>query len=138
MAVYKWQRRRTASFGETWVPFARVELLDKKGTPHLLSLQIDSGAVVSLLRNSVGHLLGLRPKDGERIELSSVGGVGTTAYLHRLQTRFDEHLNIPVIYAIADSESVPNLLGRRDIFDMLAVCFDPQEKQTSLHLPQTR
>lgn len=56
MSIHKWRRLPTKYFGEVWVPFAHIQLEDSTGKLHALSLQIDSGAVVSLLSRSVAKL----------------------------------------------------------------------------------
>ena len=50
MALYKWRRRQTRFFGETWVPVAQIELRSNSGAFQAIALQVDSGAVVSILR----------------------------------------------------------------------------------------
>jgi hypothetical protein len=135
MAVYKWQRRQTRHFGEVSVPLAEIDLQGRSGDFHSFALQIDSGAVVSLLRRSVGDLLGLNLTAGRKVDLVSVGGASTIAYVHNLQTRFDGSLTLGVPYAIADSETVPNLLGRLGVFDRLQASFDPSLSQTVIGPP---
>jgi hypothetical protein len=132
MPVFKWQRRATVHFGEAWVPFAQVDVRDSTGRFRSFSLQIDSGAVVSLLRRSTGDLLGVQTTNGRRIELGSVGGRTTVAHVHALPTRFSETMVFPVEYAIAETESVPNLLGRRGVFDNLQIDFDSTLAHTML------
>lgn len=87
---------------------------------------------MSLLRRSAGDLLGVQTANGRRIELGSVGGGTTVAHVHTLPTRFSETLVFPVEYAIAESESVPNLLGRRGVFDNLQIDFDSTLTHTIL------
>jgi hypothetical protein len=132
MPVHKWQLRETTHFGEVWVPFAQVDIKGSDGRFRSFGLQIDSGAVVSLLRQSAGELLGIDVEQGRRIELGSVGGSTTVAYVHKFTTRFSDNLVFPVEFAIADNESVPNLLGRRDVFDSLQVDFDSTLANTKL------
>lgn len=135
MQVSKWQRRATAHFGEVWVPFADVDIRDSGGRFRSFALQIDSGAVTSLLRRSAGELLGVAIETGRRIELRSVGGSTVVAYVHELYTRFGDTLAYPVPYAIAETESVPNLLGRRGVFDLLQVDFDASLQETLILFP---
>lgn len=61
-----------------------------------------------------------------------MGGARTTAYLHAIPTRLGTISAIPVPYAIADNEDVPNLLGRRGVFDELQVDFDPTLSETRI------
>ncbi len=57
MAVHNWRRRETKHFGDVWVPFAQVGIRRADGKFQSLAVQIDSGAVVSLLRRSAADLL---------------------------------------------------------------------------------
>jgi hypothetical protein len=78
----------------------------------------------------VADLLGLDLNAGRKVDLAGVGGASTIAYLHNLHTRFDGSLILEVPFAIADSETVPNLLGRLGVFDRLQVSFDPCLRET--------
>ncbi len=57
MAIHKWRKRPTKYFGEVWVPFAQVEFQRSDESFQAFVLQVDSGAVVSLLRCSVADVL---------------------------------------------------------------------------------
>ncbi len=135
MAVHSWQRRPTRYFGEVWVPIVPIALQGVDGQFQPLALQIDSGAVISLLRRSTADLLGIDWETGREIELSSVGGAPTRAHLHSIMTEFPGVTRRPVQFAIAESESVPNLLGRVDVFESIQIQFDPTSKDTTLLPP---
>ena len=89
MPVYKWLERPTKYFGTVLVPFARVELRRTDGVFQPMALQIDSGAVISTLRRSSAKLLGLALESGRPVDLKSVGGSVTPAFVHEITTRFD-------------------------------------------------
>lgn len=135
MPVHKWRRMPTQFFGEVLVPFAQVELRKTDGTFQAIILQIDSGAIVSLLSKSVAELLGLELEKGKRVELGSVGGQRTTAFVHVVHARFDEGIHYPVRFAFATKEDVPNLLGRLDVFDTLQISFDATLAETRVTPP---
>lgn len=135
MVLHKWSRRRTRHFGEVWVPLAHIELRLSDSNFQAFVVQIDSGAVVSLLRRSVADLLGMELESGRRVELGGVGGARTVAYVHELFTRFSETIAFPVPYAIAHTESVPNLLGRLGVFDRLQIDFDASVRETGFAAP---
>ena len=61
MAFFPWHRQTTKQLGETWVPRAEVHLrmADETEGYQAFALQVDSGAVISLLRRSVADILGL-------------------------------------------------------------------------------
>jgi len=130
MPVYKWQQRPTKHFGEVLVPFARVELQRGDGIFQPVALQIDSGAVISTLRRSSAALLGLELESGRPIDLRSVSGGITRAFVHEITTQFDPHMTLRLPFAVMDSETVPNLLGRLGVFDRVQVHFDPTLDET--------
>jgi len=135
MAVHKWRQRQSRHFGTVWVPYAQIELQAVHGVFQPLALQIDSGAIVSILRRSVAALLGIKLEGGRRIELGSVGGGSTVAYAHEIQTKFADDIAYSVPFAFAETESVPNLLGRLGVFDLLQIDFDATLTQTEIRSP---
>ncbi len=130
-----WFRRRTQYFGDVWTPLITTELRSISGRYVPFVLQIDSGAVISLLERSAGSILGLNVESGRRIILSSVGGSETVAWVHEIPMRISEGLEIVVPFAVADSESVPPLLGWTGVFDKLRICFDPVMHCCTFELP---
>lgn len=135
MVLHKWRERPSRHFGNVWVPLAQVELQGAGETYQSLAIPIDSGAVVSLLRRSVAELLGLELESERRIDVGGVGGGKTIAYVHTITTKFADAIIHPVRYAIAETEKVPNLLGRLDVFDHLQIDFDGALQETSVATP---
>lgn len=135
MGVYSWRRRRTEHFGDVWVPFAEIELQLADGGFQAFAVQIDSGAVISLLRRSVADLLGVPLERAEKIELGAVGGNRLVVFRHELVCRIDKDATLTVPFAIAEREDVPNLLGRLGVFDTLQVNFDASLHATSITEP---
>ena len=136
MAAHKWRQRHTDQFGDVWFPIALVELWCRDNGFETFAFQVDSGAIVSLLRRSATDELGIELTEGQPISLSGVGGARTSAYLHEIRTRFDDNVELNVPYAIAESNEVPNLLGRRGVFDRLQIEFDPRLRVTRIMAPQ--
>lgn len=131
MSTYKWRRQPTKYFGDTWVPYVEIHLQRHDGGFEALSIQADTGAVISLLRRSVADLLGLDFARGREVELGAVGGMPVKARVHEIQTRFGTDSRIlPGPFAIAESEQVPNLLGRRAFVDAFQFHFDPTLEET--------
>lgn len=135
MPIYKWRRVPTKHFGEVWAPFAHVEIANSRNEYQAFSLFVDSGAVVSLLRRSVADLLEIDLTSGREVELGSVGGARTEAYVHDLQIRIAPDLSFAAPFAIATNETVPNLLGRLGIFDVLQVDFDATMNEVGISTP---
>lgn len=133
MPVYSWRRRATRHFGNILVPYADISLQGAGGTHYEFALQVDSGATISLLKASAADVLGIRRLSDRRIELSSVAPSKVGAYIHVISTRLNENWPpIAVPYAIADTEDVPNLLGRIGVFDQLQVDFDVSLSETRI------
>lgn len=135
MPIYKWRRIPTKYFGKVWSPFAQVEFRKSDGDFQAFALLVDSGAVVSLLRRSVAELLGIDLTAGREIELRSVGGARTKAYVHDLPIRFGTNINLTVPFAFATNEEVPNLLGRQGVFDLLQIDFDATLHEVGITAP---
>jgi hypothetical protein len=132
MPTYEWRRRRTRHFGEVWVPFAEIDLRRADGRYQPLAIQIDSGAVISLLRRSVAELLGINLEAGAKIDLGSVGGNSVVAFRHEIEARLGDGFDMRVSFAIAEREDVPNLLGRVGFFDNLQIDFDASLQETRI------
>ncbi len=135
MPVYSWRRRSTKHFGAVWVPYAEVEIQGQDNRFQAFAIQVDSGAVVSLLRRSVAELLQIELESGRKVNLAAIAGGKTLAYVHELQTRFGDGIELSVPFAIAETESVPNLLGRHAVFDRLQVDFDASLQETRITPP---
>ena len=108
MAVHKWRKRPTKYFGEVWVPYAQIEVQRPDGGFQAVALQVDSGAVISLLRRSVADLIGIELQSGRRVELGSVGDATVPAYVHDVVTRFADNITCTIPFAFATVESVRN------------------------------
>jgi len=137
MGAFRWRRRSTRYFCEVWVPYAEIRLRRSDGAYQPFAMQIDSGAVISLLRRSIADLLGVPLEGGQRVEMSAVVGGAVTAFRHDLEFRVgDGTLTFRAPFAIAEREDVPNLLGRLGIFDALQIEFDPRLKETRISAPR--
>jgi hypothetical protein len=135
MAVFAWRRRLTRHFGEQWVPFAEVRLRSKAGRWHGLSLEVDSGAVVSVLRRSAADLLGIDYKSGEAIDLASVGSLPQRYAIHKLEAQIGDLPAFELRIAFAEREDVPNLLGRLDVLDRFQIDLDVSLEETRFSAP---
>lgn len=135
MAQFAWRSYPTRHFGPQLIPFAELGLKDRDDRWRSFSVQVDSGASISVLARSAGELLGLDVERGERIELAGVSAGPQTYYVHRVQARIAEAPIGAIRIAFADRENVPNLLGRLDVFDRLQVDFDPSVRETAFRAP---
>lgn len=130
MPSFAWRRRMTRHFGEQWTPFAELDLKSVSGHWCVVSVQVDTGAVVSVFRRSTAKLLGINLGDGVPIDLAGIGAVPRTYYLHRLSARIGDLPQFTIRVAVAESEETPNLLGRLDVFDRFQMILDPDHTET--------
>jgi len=110
-------------------PIAHVYLQSKDGTWYLFYPYVDSGADTSLFTKGDVSLLGLDLYDGEYSPIVGIGKVMMPAYIHNVKMRIGEEV-MNVSIAFADSNEVPRLLGRTDIFKRFRVIFDEANLQT--------
>jgi hypothetical protein len=135
MATFAWRRRDTRHFGEQWVPFAEQFLKSTTGRWYPLSVQVDTGAVISVFPRSVCALLGADLESGERVELSGVGAQPRAYDLHKFPAKIGDLPEFPTRVAISEKEDVPSLLGRLDMMDRLQLDFDASLQETRVSNP---
>ncbi|MBI5866544.1 MAG: hypothetical protein HZB38_18920 [Planctomycetes bacterium] len=99
------------------------------------SLQIDTGAIITVLRRSAAALLGLELEAGDPIDLGSVGGYPHRYFVHQLEATIADLGPIPLRVAIAEIEAVPNLLGRLDVLDRVQIDLDVSLEETRFSHP---
>ena len=95
---------------------------------------MDSGADISLLTRSDCELLGLKLRGGVYRPMSGIGRVEIPAYVHEVPIRIgDEEFDVRV--AFADSDEVPRVLGRSEIFKRFLITFDEANLRTVFEVP---
>lgn len=120
-------------YGTLHRPNAKVYLLTQRGTwlPHYML--VDSGADYTLIPKSIGDFLGLRKKATEHLFKSGgVGGGSIWVVMRRVQMRIGPH-QFPADVGWTNSDEVPLLLGRADVFDRFEVHFKQRERVTEFH-----
>jgi hypothetical protein len=86
---------------------------------------VDSGADMSLFNRSDAEYLGLSLTQGEYHPIAGVGRVLIPAYVHPVKMRIGDS-TLDVKAAFADSDEVPRLLGRTDVFTHFKITFVEQ------------
>jgi len=81
-----------------------------------------------ILARSFGELFGHKIKKGKKIRLKGIGSE-IAAYIHKMDLLIGKH-EIPLDVAIADTDNIPNLLGRKTLFDLFEIRFKNLKKQT--------
>jgi hypothetical protein len=109
--------------GTIYRPKARVHLQSLSSEWYAFWVYIDSGADLSLFTRADAKLLGLSLREGEYRPIMGIGKVLVPAYVHCVSLKIEDTV-LPVKVAFADSDEVPRLLGRKDVFCRFRVTFD--------------
>lgn len=120
-----------SKLGVVYRPIAHVYLQSKNSTWYLFYPYVDSGADTSLFPKSDASLLKLNLYQGNYSPIIGIGKVMMPAYIHNVKMRIGETI-IKVNIAFADSDEVPRLLGRTDIFKHFKITFNEANLQTIL------
>lgn len=127
---FRFTQGRSEIYGTVHRPGAKVYILTERGTwlPH--SMLVDTGADYTLLPRSIGEFLGFRRKADERLyRAGGVGGGTIRVVMRRVMMRLGRH-EFSADVGWSDSDEVPLLLGRSDVFDLFDVHFLQRERVT--------
>lgn len=115
-------------------PTARIFLQSTKNEWYAFRVYIDSGADISLFTKTDAKLLGLNLYKGEHRPIIGIGKTLIPAYTHKVKMKIEETtLNINASFA--DSDEVPRLLGRTDIFKHFKITFNEQNLEVIFESP---
>ncbi|MFH1386908.1 MAG: hypothetical protein ABIH50_04515 [bacterium] len=92
-------------------------------------MYVDSGADVSIMMRSFGELFGHDLNKGKKIRLKGIGPNHINAYVHNMDVLIGKHTEL-IEVAIAENDNMPNILGRRNVFDLFGIRFMNLEQQT--------
>lgn len=129
MTSYDWLEEYSESFGIVKRPVAGIHIKDRNSLWRAITMYVDSGADVSIMQSSFGELFGHTVKKGRRIRLKGVGKEEICAYVHKMDLLIGSH-EIRTDVAIGENDDVPNILGRKDIFNLFEVQFKNKEEAT--------
>lgn len=129
MSRYHWREEASTSFGLIKRPVAEIHIKDKNGHWRAITMYIDSGADVSIITKSFGELFGHKIEKGRKIKLKGIGNTELVAYVHKMTLLIGKK-SVHVDVAIAENDCVPNILGRREIFDLFEIQFKNLKQQT--------
>lgn len=110
-------------------PIAHVHIQSKDGTWYLFYPYVDSGADTSLFTKGDASLLKLNIYKGENSPIVGIGKIMIPAYIHNVKIKIGE-TTVNAKIAFADSNEVPRLLGRTNIFQHFKIIFDEANLQT--------
>jgi hypothetical protein len=115
--------------GIIYRPTARVYLQSTKGEWFAFRVYIDPTADISLFTKSDAKILELDLYQGEYRPIIGIKKVLITAYMNKVKMKIgDTILNANVSFA--ESNEVPRLLGRTDVFKHFKITFDEQNLET--------
>ncbi|MDD4178642.1 MAG: retropepsin-like aspartic protease [Candidatus Margulisbacteria bacterium] len=122
MIDFSWREDLSESFGKVKRPVAEIFVKDKAGNWRALTMIVDSGADASVINRSFGELFGHDLEKGRPIKIKGFGEQEIAAYVHNMRLKIGEdELDAKVV--IADIEKGPNVLGRKDIFNVFEIQF---------------
>ena len=115
--------------GIIYRPKAKIFLQCTTNEWYAFWVYIDSGADISLFTKTDAKLLGLNLYHGEYRPIIGIGKILIPAYTHKVNLKIEETI-LKTNASFADSDEVPRLLGRTDVFPRFRITFDQQKLQT--------
>jgi len=133
--VFPYRREYSDLTGEIHRPIAKIYLQAKNKKWRSFTLYADAGADITLLPKSACTGLGFNMKTGKPGHVGGITRGKIKVYVHELNTKLGEE-TFKARIAFAQTENIPPLLGRTDIFDHFKVCCNNKQKETAFILPQ--
>ena len=81
---------------------------------------------MSLFRKSDAKLIGLDLYNGAYHPMMGIGKTLLPTYTHKVKMKIEE-TTMEVLVSFADSDEVPRLLGRTDVFKHFKITFDEEK-----------
>jgi hypothetical protein len=128
-AIFDYERVLTP-IGFVWVPVVRVRLRHG-GNALDLDMTVDSGADLTMLPYQVGLNLGFRKGTSHMSSLSGIAG--RTPFLLKKAGLEIGTIRLRCRVAWAQTDDVPILLGRCDVFDRLTISFNGRERRVTFN-----
>lgn len=124
---FNYKKESSPLFGEILIPHIEFKIKTNTGWVSALGC-VDSGADITLLPLSFIRVLGIRIEDEEVKKLRGVGGVGISLIIKEVDLKIG-NIEFKANVAIALTERVPFLLGRKDIFNKFRIVFEEYNKR---------
>lgn len=127
MTIYGYKKEKTSSEEYILRPLIDIILQSKVATIEV-SMYLDSGADISLIRYRLGKVLGFRKESIDRLE--SLGGIGGRIYYIRKSITFIiGGRKLLGEIAWSQTETIPLLIGRKHIFNQFQITFDEAKER---------
>jgi len=127
--AFPYRREYSGLVGEIYRPVATVYLQSSDGRWVGFTVYADSGADITLLPRSACEGLGYDLRTGKEGHVGEITRGRIRVYVHEINMKLGEE-TFRAKVAFADTENVPPLLGRADVFDHFRACYDNRRKET--------
>ena len=127
--TFPYRREYSTLIGEIHRPVATIHLQAKNKKWIGFTLYADAGADITLLPKSACKGLGYSLKTGKPGHVGGITKGKIKVYIHEINARLGEE-TFKARIAFAQTENIPPLLGRTDVFDHFKVCYNNKQKQT--------
>ena len=127
--IFEYVKERTRGGEVIHRPIIHLYVRSKDGEWYLFHPYVDSGADISLLTRSDCRLLGFKLREGNYRPILGIGRLEIPAYVREVFIRIgDKEFDARI--AFADSDEVPRVLGRSEIFKRFRIIFDEVNLRT--------
>lgn len=123
--IFPYKEKESGIFGKTKRPLIDLYLYSRINKDWLFVADVlaDTGADISILPRTIGELLLKDIKKGRYLEIRGITpGAYTEVFLHNLICRIHD-VKFKSLFAIADSDDVPPILGRFEGLDIFEAVF---------------
>lgn len=132
--IFEYVAERTRSGEVVHRPIVHMHVKSKGGEWHTFYPYVDSGADISLFTRSDCGLLGLELREGTYRPVLGIGRIEIPAYVHEVPVKIGRE-EFDAKIAFADSNEVPRVLGRSEIFKRFRITFDEPNLRTIFAVP---
>lgn len=127
MLIFPFIEIQTRNLGKILKPFAMVTLINGT-TRRELAMLVDSGADITLFPKIRGTRLGFPPP--KKQEVHYLGGIaGEASVVYRTIEMKIGDVQFPCRVAWAQTDNVPSVLGRVDVFDRFDIEFKQKDRK---------
>jgi hypothetical protein len=133
MIEFPFLKKRSEKLGLILKPIIPVTITGPKRSAKIFML-LDSGADISMIPYSAGETIGLELDMPTRSEAQGIGEGSVPYVVGQVRIQI-ENFEIPARIGWALIEEIPFILGRLDVFKILAIEFREFEDRILLKLP---
>ncbi len=90
---------------------------------------IDSGADACLFPKGIADILGIKIKDGQKIDFSGIGGTRTPFYFHEVDILFGEYqVKSKIGFSTQENIGVSGILGQQGFFEHFIISYHHKDQ----------